>query len=284
MRIVFLICSFLFTTTSFANEFDLESYNKYLENQYSLFMHKRSFFAPFSYNGKTHNEIYSEYGKISDETKPYYENIEAEYQISFFMPFMRQVNGSNWDLNIAYTQRAWWQIYNSSWSKQFRETNYTPEIFGRHIFVESGSLFSMRLVALDLGYMHQSNGQVDFISRTWDRVFARAYWGNEESTMSLAVWAQVPESASKRENDDILRYIGIGELTLSHAFGFHTVEAKIPLSVKPGIELLYSYPWTGRMRWFMSVNSGYGQNLIEYNKEVQRVALGITLENFMDKK
>ena len=107
------------------------SLNKTLKNRYSFFLHKRNFLLPVSYNWQPHNELYSAFAPQNSGANPFYEKTEAEFQISFFAPLIEDVVFEDFDLLLAYTHHAWWQLYNSSWSKPFRETNYAPELFFR---------------------------------------------------------------------------------------------------------------------------------------------------------
>lgn len=263
---------------------DATSYNKELKNRYSLFLHKRTYLLPITYNWKTHEEIYRGLPALSPKTDPFYQNKEAEFQISFFIPAYREVFGSDWDLLFAYTHHSWWQVYNSAWSKAFRETNYMPEIYFRKVNKDPLRLSLFDAIALDVGLIHQSNGQIQLVSRSWDRAFARAYFVTQTMSVSLALWARLPEKPDQDENRNITRYMGHGEITALKTFGIHTLEVKMPFSERPGLEVHYSYPWYGNLRLFMMGQVGYGHSLIEYNKETQRIGIGITLENFIDKK
>jgi phospholipase A1/A2 len=263
---------------------DSTSYNKYLKNRYSLFLHKRTYFMPFVYNWKPHNDIYDGLTALPPQADPFYENKEAEFQISFFVPVYREFFNTDWDLLFAYTHRSWWQFYNSAWSKPFRETNYMPELFFRRVSSDPLKIFSLSAVAYDFGYVHQSNGQIQLVSRSWDRVFARAYLVGETVSITVTAWARIPEKPSEDQNSNIYRYMGYGEISALKTFGVNTLEIKVPFSERPGLEIHYSRPWYGNLRWFLSGNFGYGHSLIEYNRETQRVGVGITLENFMDRK
>jgi phospholipase A1 len=75
-----------------------------------------------------HEDIYKEV-KLVDKVNhdsDFYKKNEAEFQFSFTFPIVRNLNDRKWDIMVAYTHHAWWQVYNSDWSRPFRETNYTP--------------------------------------------------------------------------------------------------------------------------------------------------------------
>jgi phospholipase A1 len=98
------------------------------------------------------------------------------------------------------------------------------------------------------------------------------------------LWYRMPEKAFEDDNPTILRYMGVGEISLHKSFSNHSVELTLPISERPGAHLEYSYPWYENYRWFASIHYGYGSSLIEYDQSVQRIAFGITLESFMDPK
>ncbi|MBC7533801.1 MAG: phospholipase A [Oligoflexus sp.] len=110
--------------------------------------------------------------------------------MSLFHPVYRKILNSTWDLNVAYTHYSWWQIYNAHWSKLFRETSYNPEIFARLLFPEHFDLLGVRIFNFDLGYMHESNGQIQLVSRSWDRFFARSFFLSDSYTGTLTVWTK----------------------------------------------------------------------------------------------
>lgn len=258
------------------------AYDQLVDNKYSFFMHKRSFLMPFSYNRTANESIYAGLPDYNQRGGGYYNRTEAEFQISVFLPISRKLFDTSWDLMFAYTHHAWWQLYNNKWSKPFRETNYTPELFVRKVDQSPLDIFGFKLVAMDFGFVHQSNGQFQLLSRSWDRVFSRFNLTSEAAVISLMLWYRVPEKAIEDDNRTILRYMGVGEISIHKSFAEHSLELTLPLAERPGVRLEYSYPWYENYRWFTTLHYGYGSSLIEYNRPVQRIAFGITLESFMD--
>ncbi|MBC7660481.1 MAG: phospholipase A, partial [Chitinophagaceae bacterium] len=51
-----------------------------------------------------------------------------------------------------------------------------------------------------------------------------------------------------------------------------------------GFEVSAPYPLNESFRWFVKVNKGYGQSMIEYDKDTTRYGAGIALENYNDRR
>lgn len=259
------------------------TYDRLLNSKYSLFPHKGTYLLPVSYNASAYpgnDEAYvNRLGNDGELNK----KLEAEFQISFLLPIYRKIAKTEWDIVVAYTHHSWWQIYNEEWSRPFRETNYTPELFGRRILKNPLSLFNFQLIGLDVGYMHQSNGQVQLLSRSWDRLFVRGLIKRGPLSMTGTLWWRIPETGKKDDNPTIHKYMGYGELEAYQSFGKHTVGLKVPIAWDYySVDLKYSYPWKDQWRFFVNARSGYGHSLIDYNRETQRIGVGIILEDFMD--
>jgi Outer membrane phospholipase A len=263
--------------------FDVAGYDQLLSTRWSLFPHKGSYLLPFSYTATPHEDLYNKYKSDVDpgNNNDFYKKEEAEFQISFMLPIYRKIAESDWDLLFAYTHHAWWQIYNEPWSKPFRETNYMPELFFRKLNRNS-QVAGMDLVAFDAGYMHQSNGQVQGLSRGWDRLFARAYLMSSSTAAIITMWARVDDGGPYDDNSDIYDYMGIGEVELAQSFGPNSIRVKVPLAKIPSLELQYTYPWREHLRWIVSLRSGYGHSLIGYDRQDERIGIGLALENFLD--
>ncbi|MBC7533802.1 MAG: phospholipase A, partial [Oligoflexus sp.] len=88
-----------------------------------------------------------------------------------------------------------------------------------------------------------------------------------------------PVIAQDDQNPRILDFKGYGLLELNKAFDKITLETQINLAAKPGFEVSAPYPLNESFRWFVKVNKGYGQSMIEYDKDTTRYGAGIALEN-----
>lgn len=273
------------TVESAANEApDFGAYKTLLESRYALFTHNRSYILPVSYIVNPDRDIYQSFSSATDPNNknPIYDNVEAEFQISFFVPVYRHLFKSKTDLMLAYTHHAWWQLYNASRSRPFRETNYLPELFARTLDPTNFRLFGARLVAIDYGYVHESNGQINILSRSWDRLFARTYFVSGTNAFSLSLWWRIPDPPNDDDNPHIQRYMGIGKIEYRKQFEKISLEARMPIAEKPGYEFAISYPWRDHFRWYANARFGYGHSMIEYDHNIQRFGIGIALEDIAD--
>lgn len=270
------------TEYDFLDELKSE-YNQLLDSRYTLFPHKGTFLMPLTINEMTHEKLYSGIKATEPARGDYYKTNEAEFQISFLIPVIRGSEYKDWDLLFAYTHHAWWQVYNSDWSRPFRETNYMPELFARKLILKKIGNTNFRLTTFDFGYVHQSNGEIQMLSRSWDRIFLRATAIHDDFMMNITGWYRIPEKKRDDDNPDIYNYMGIGEIELIKSFNKHTLNFKTPITTQHfSSDIKYSYPWKNKMRWFFRFQGGYGHSLIEYNLPVQRYGVGIILEEFYD--
>lgn len=260
-----------------------ENYRKLLDTKYVLFPHKNTFLMPYVYNSLPHSSLYQRLKEVENPGRgELYKKEEAEFQISFMIPAQRNIFDSNFDLNFAYTHHAWWQVYNSQWSRPFRETNYMPELFLRYVDPTVRKIGGFDFMGGDVGYIHQSNGQVQILSRSWDRIFGRAFLQGYGLTLFATAWYRIPEARDQDDNRNIYDYMGFGELEVVKSLGKHNFSYKTPLLAKHfSSDFKYSHPWDDRLRWYASFQAGYGHSMIEYDRPTQRFGIGITLDTFL---
>jgi len=163
-----------------------------------------------------------------------YEPQEAKFQFSLKSqyPHPTWLNDSD-SLWFAYTQQSHWQIANGANSRPFRESNYEPEpiIYSRK-FDKPAAEGSFSLRFINVGFVHQSNGQALPYSRSWNRLYLQA--GAEKilnSGSSIAValrpWYRFTENPDKDDNPDITNYLGNFDLEFFYWRGKYLVTALI---------------------------------------------------------
>ncbi len=290
MKTIFFLV-FLLSTSAFSQELpdplakEKEGYFKLLATKYVLLPHNGTFLLPIVYNTKPHEDLYSGIkGTMNQKNANFYKKEETEFQISFMIPIQNRIFKSNFDLNVAYTHHAWWQLYNKEYSRPFRETNYMPEIFLRYIDPSTSEFAGVDLMAADIGFVHQSNGQIQIISRSWNRLYGRMFMQGYGFKFIATGWYRIPEKRNEDENRKIQEFMGYGRLEIIKNLGKHTLSLKVPLAARYlSTDLKYSYPWKDNLRWYLSVQSGYGHSLIEYNRYTQRYGAGVVLDSFIDK-
>lgn len=259
-------------------------YQSIRQSRFALLPHRSMYLMPFSYNWVPHEDIYDEVKRVDENggDGDFYKKNEAEFQISFAFPVVKDIGERKWDLMFAYTHHAYWQIYNSDWSRPFRETNYMPEFFSRYVYSEPKKFWGFSLHSLDAGYIHQSNGQIQLLSRSWDRLFLRSLIEGYGFSALVTGWYRLEERRDQDDNRDIYNYMGYGEIELIKTIKRHTLDFKIPiLANHPSYDLKYSHPLNDGIRWFVSYQSGYGHSLIEYNRFTQRLGVGFMLDNIL---
>lgn len=260
-------------------------YQSILDRPYLLIPHKRNYLMPLVYNDNPNQEPYKDL--LDDEDfknrGPFNDYLEAEFQISFSFLTGRKVFGTKFDTFFAYTHKAFWQLYNEDWSRPFRETNYTPEYFARYVVDKDEAPDKVNLLAYDIGLVHQSNGQIQALSRSWNRVFARFVVLSGTTAFNATVWYRIPEAADKDDNPDIYRYLGYGQLEIRNRFErLETSLRLIPGTEKTGVELELTFPWKEGIRFYTKASYGYGLSLIDYDHDNRRFGMGISISNILD--
>ncbi|CAA6810688.1 MAG: Phospholipase A1 precursor (EC; Outer membrane phospholipase A [uncultured Sulfurovum sp.] len=269
---------------------------KVIENNFGLLPYKTNYIAPFSYASTTHQRHFSAFNEQNtpEEWKNYVDydsHIEAEYQFSFQKPLTYDLFGWNEFIGVSYTQHVWWKIYDDS--APFRETNYTPEVF--MIVPTSDSIDDKyNLKGVKFGYRHQSNGQEGYQSRSWDRFFMAGLWQHENLFLKAEAWYRIPENDKSAayyagedpkskgdDNPDISDYMGYGELTGDYLWGDRQVSVMLRNNFsfddnKGAVSVSYTEPFfnSDNTYWYFNLFSGYGESLIDYNRNVNKVSMG----------
>ncbi|TAN10892.1 MAG: phospholipase [Burkholderiaceae bacterium] len=190
---------------------------------------------------------------------------------------------------VAYTQQSYWQVFNGALSRPFRNTDYMPELI--YVYPTTLALpggWTWRYSGA--GLVHQSNGQSDPLSRSWNRAYLMAGFEKDDRfNLQVRVWKRFPESFAKDNNPDITTKVGRGDLT----FGWN-IDSKNTLRAtytgtfnRYGSERL---EWShalgagnGRfsgLRFYMGLFHGYGDSLIDYNFKRTVFSVGLSLVDF----
>ncbi|MEJ2218612.1 MAG: phospholipase A [Gemmatimonadota bacterium] len=183
-----------------------------------------------------------------------------------------------------YTQISFWEAYDAKASSPFRDTNYNPEIFYRWREYDVGSL----KVGGDLGFEHQSNGQRVPLSRSWNLLYAAPWFRGDRWLAYVKARYRIPEApkaypgaAEGDDNPDITDYLGYTDI---HLFYMAPKKVLLHLTVrgyvgtdKGNVSLNTSIPMPGDVAAFIVLRlfSGYGQSMMDYNKSINGVGIGL---------
>ena len=264
-------------------------------NPFVITPHEPSYIMPITYTNNFNYDAYrpldEEVGSIDPETGEFssaMEAHEAKYQVSFKVPLRSSslfVPGDA--IYFAMTIQAWWQLYSDEISKPFRETNYKPEIFYIAPLpwqTENGSF------GYFVSFEHQSNGQVQGLSRSWNRIHLGLIYDTDTYSIGIKPWYRLPEDEKDYalqpdgdDNPDIDDYLGNYEILGAYAFNNdHKLSGTFRQNWRTGngsIELNYTFPlpFSSRLMGFAQFFSGYGESLIDYNHRQEKIGVGIAL-------
>ncbi|WP_372995215.1 phospholipase A [Marinobacter sp.] len=212
------------------------------------------------------------------------EREEAKYQISFKVPLLTGLLDDRTTMWFGYTQTSFWQVYNKDDSAPFRETNYEPEIFLR--YQTKLDLGPGRLDGVTIGFNHQSNGQSEPRSRSWNRIMGSAAYSYDRWLFMVQPWYRIPEN-NDDDNADIERYLGhanyyaVYKLTEDRTFSLKLMNNLRSEDNKTSVEFGYSFPMGDTVKGFFQYYNGYGESLIDYNHRIQRFGIGIMLNDWL---
>ncbi|MHB0776437.1 phospholipase A [Halomonas sp. WWR20] len=246
-------------------------------NPLAITTYRRNYLLPWTYNTNPNQAAFRELsngGEIG--------NAEVKFQLSFKVNLVEDIFDGKGDLYFAYTQRSWWQAYNSDDSAPFRETNYEPEAFLS--FDNNWTLLGWTNTLNRVGFVHQSNGRAAPLSRSWNRVYADVVLQRGEWAISVAPHWRIPESDSDDDNPHLENYVGYGDITVAKAFDDKEVSLLVrgnPGKGHYGTQLDYSFPLFGKVRGYVQYYHGYGESLIDYDHNNRRLGLGFSLNTFL---
>ncbi len=223
-----------------------------------------------------HKEMFMLPGTWSDEYNG--QKTEAVFQVSAKHRLF------NTRLYFAYTQISFWQAWDHLHSAPFRETNYNPEIFYRtQLFPFHSGLFGA-----DIGFEHESNGQRPPVSRSWNLFYLSPYYLQGHWLLYLKVRYRIPEDEKEYpgafvgdDNPDITDYLGYNDLHVQYkAWHGHLMHVVLRGNIgkgKGGVSLIYTVPVPNSERSSIGVriSHGYGESLVDYNKSLTRIGLGV---------
>ena len=214
-------------------------------------------------------------------------SVRTKLASGLFTPEGGTLRDSLW---AAYSQQSYWQVFSSGLSRPFRNTDHLPEliyVYPTTMKLPGGWLWRYSGV----GLAHQSNGQSDPLSRSWNRIYAMAGFEKDDRfTAQVRLWQRLRENGAKDNNPDILRHIGRGDVTLSW-----NVDAKNTLrATYTGSFNKYG---SGRLEWtrslgdglgnsfsglrlYAAVFHGYGDSLLDYNFRRTVFSIGLSLVDF----
>lgn len=229
-------------------------------------LHKPTFLMPFSYS-------------------PRYDGRESEFV------FQISAKAQLWDygpgaLYFGYSQKSFFQVYNSSQSKPFRENNFNPEVFTR---IPKPFAFAPNW-SFDVGLEHESNGNELPDSRSYNRLYVQPYWVHGREVWQLKAWYRLPEKQgrpaddpNRDDNPDLSDYTGYAELRYRRDFPWRKALLDVMVrgnadTGRGAVQADYSIEIGPVGAAFMRVFNGYGESLIDYNRSVTRIGVGIALQ------
>jgi phospholipase A1 len=242
----------------------------------------------FSFRPHRENYLLLANYSTSSNTAPYRDitpagvpakRVEITYQLSFKVKVAEQPAGLPVDLWVAYTQQSFWQAYNRAASSPFRETNYQPEVMA--VMPINKEFAGLNVRYLNVGLIHQSNGQTSTLSRSWNRMYAELGVDRGNFSLSGRLWRRLDNAKSNNDNPDITDYLSHGDV---HAVyrdnGYeYSLTARRNWSTHHGsLQAGWAYPITTNLKGYVQVFSGYGQSLIDYNYSQKSVGAGVNVD------
>lgn len=258
-------------------------------NPFVITPHKHSYIIPFAYTDNFNETPYEAFRVDEGKLKSF----EAKYQISLKVPlFNKDILVPGDSLYFGMTVQAWWQVYSESISRPFRETNYQPEIFYRAPLPWQPFGGNM---GMELGIEHQSNGQSQLLSRSWNRINLAILYERGDHFVAFRPWYRLPEDKKQQplspvgdDNPDIHDYLG--HYTIEAAWADSDTR-KVSIMLRKNwrtgngaIEINFTRPIFGRMIGLVQYFNGYGESLIDYDHKQQKLGFGIALTKVVNSK
>lgn len=250
------------------------------DNPFVISPYRLNYILPVTHMTNVNTQPYGDerFGGKADDLS----DEEIKLQISLKIPVVDDgVFNQEDKIYFGFTLKSFWQAYSSDISAPFRETNYRPEVFYEtplNIESADGVWFSR------LGLEHESNGRTAELSRSWNRVYAGLGYMEDDFAVYFQPWYRIPESSSSDDNPDIQDYLGHYELSGAYKWDDFEVSAVGRYNFQTGyggVQTSLSFPLYGRLNGYVQYYKGYGESLIDYDYNSERIGVGILLTNVL---
>ena len=250
---------------------------------FTLMAHKPNYILLGTYNAIGYNpKLYQEHVNDPDVDV---DDIEAQFQVSLKFPLLVDLFDEV-DVYAAYTNRSFWQVYNSDASSPFRETNHEPEAWFQ--FDPDWQFFGFNNSANVLGIVHQSNGRSGVLSRSWNRIYANFIVDKGSFVLSFKPWIRIPEDENEDDNPDITDYLGHYQVLAAYKWKENVFSVMSRNNLESGfekgaVELTWSFPFWKYpyLKGYVQYFTGYGESLIDYNQYVNKIGVGFALTDWL---
>jgi phospholipase A1 len=253
----------------------------------ALVPHRRNYLLPAAYapdpNEKPVPPAFTQFFPDED-----LDNVEMKFQLSLKYQFAKSVFMRDDQFHFGLTTLSFWQAYNSDVSAPFRETNYEPEVFWT-------APVDWRPLGIDaseirVGFSHQSNGQSGTLSRSWNRVYAKFTWEAGNFVFNFKPWYRIREDEKDSlldpkgdDNPDIEQFLGHFEFETTYRTDNHEFTMLLRNNLRSenrgAVQLDWTFPiWRG-LKGHAQYFNGYGESLIDYNRQVERIGFGLLLSD-----
>jgi phospholipase A1 len=234
--------------------------------------HRSSYALAFSYNASPNQAPFQLVIPPKTLTKP-----EVTFELSFKAKVWQDVLGKEMDLWVGYTQRSFWQLYHFEDSSPFRETDYEPEVLLN--FRTRFEILGLKTRFIQVGVNHQSNGQSEPLSKSWNRLVANVGLERGDLSLLLKGWLRFPESIAEDDNHGITHYMGVGEIWAYYFLKKHRLAVMVRDNLnfrenRGAVQLEWSFPLFAQLGGYVQYYLGYGESLLDYNHSVNRIGVG----------
>ena len=198
-----------------------------------------------------------------------------------------QLRDSLW---FGYSQQSYWQLFNGGLSRPFRSTDHEPEV--TYIYPSRAQLpLGWQLRYTGISAVHQSNGQSQPLSRSWNRtVLMAGFEKGTDYTLQAKFWKRMKEDPANDDNPDIVDLIGRAELAGSwNVDKNNTLGLTLRHALRADANGSLRFDWyrtlgnggqpggKSGLRFHTRLFTGYGDSLIDYNRRRTVLSLGLSL-------
>ena len=220
-----------------------------------------------------------------------YRHVEAKFQLSIRSKLVQSLLRENDSIWFGYTQVSQWQVWSPDISRPFRATSYKPEI----IYITPiqyqlpNSSWALRMAGI--GLVHESNGQSNPLSRSWNRVYLGLGLDSDDMSVYVRFWKRFPESHNQDDNPDITTYMGRADIRFNWDFKHDntiglTLVSNLRSANKGSVQLDYYFPLSyfwgmgDYLRGYVQVFHGYGETITDYNFRRTAVGIGVAIKEW----